>query len=61
MSSTADAARALNRLASSGYDFLGESDGPALQSFLQDYFCGEGEEEELPESGFLINLCMQWL
>ena len=39
-----DAARAINRFASEGYDLLGTSDGPALQNFLEDYFCGDDDD-----------------
>lgn len=40
------AAKALNFLAKDGYNLLGATDGTALNSFLEDYFCGEEAEEE---------------
>ena len=50
MSTSQDAARAINRFASEGYDLLGTSDGPALQNFLEDYFCGND-----PANGDLLS------
>ena len=41
---------ALNRHALDAVNLLGGSDGPALQQLIEDYFCGEEQDEELPDS-----------
>ena len=41
MSSSKEAARAINRLASEGFDLLGTSDGSALYDFVEEYLCGD--------------------
>ena len=40
MSSSKEAARAINRLAGEGFD-LGTSDGSALFDFIEEYLCGD--------------------
>ena len=41
MSSSKEAARAINRLAREGFDLLGSSDGSALLDFVEEYLCGD--------------------
>ena len=43
-------ARALNGLIQEAFDLLGGSDSPGLQNLIQDYFCGEEQEDELLDS-----------
>ena len=44
MSSFKEAARAINRLASEGFDLLGTSDGSALYDFVEEYLCGDDSD-----------------
>lgn len=41
MSNAREAARALNNLFREGHDLFGNSDGPALSNFVQEFFCGD--------------------
>ena len=41
MSSSKEAARAINRLTREGFDLLGTSDGSALFDFVEEYLCGD--------------------
>ena len=41
MSSSKEAAQAINRLAREGFDLLGTSDGSALFDFVEEYLCGD--------------------
>ena len=45
MSSSKEAARAINRLAREGFDLLGTSDGSALFDFVEEYLCGDNPDD----------------
>ena len=45
MSSSKEAARAINRLTREGFDLLGALDGSALFHFVEEYLCGDDPDD----------------